>query len=218
MASEFGGQAEVEDLEVALLGRLDVRRLQVSVDHESRMSEVKSLGKRPNVELDLRQREASTTLDHLVQRRTSDVLEDCKRGLTVVTEVMDCRDGRVRQVRTELGLLEESVLELLFGSRASRSPAAIAGEDRLDGHGAVEPVVATQEDQAHGATSELSLQHVAALQDHAGVERGRELVKVLRCQQGLNLAALPRHGVRERRIGVIPGFVRTIRTRGVVSA
>ncbi len=220
LATEFGRQAEVEDLEVALVGRLDVRWLQVSVYHEPRVGELERLGQRPDDQPDLLQREATSLLDHVVQRRAGYVLENGERGLAVVTEVMDRRDGRVCQVGPDLGLLEEPVLELLLGGLASSSPAALAGEDRLDGHGAVEPVVATQEDQAHGAAAELSLQHVTTLQDHPRGEGADQLFEILRAQQWLDPTPLPGHGIRQRYIGVgvgSHGFVRprrTVRARG----
>ena len=93
------------------------------------MGEVECLGQRPDDQPDLLQREATTLLDHVIQRRAGYVLEDGERGLAVVTEVMDRRDGRVRQVGPDLGLLEEPVLET-----ASRWPGLeLAGRSRLGG-------------------------------------------------------------------------------------
>ncbi len=96
-------------------------------------------------------------LDDLGEASTLDVLHDDEVGVVVLTPVVDRDDARVVQVGSCLGLSAEALDERGLGGELRK--------EHLDGHGAVEQLVARQEDVGHAPAGEPAVQFVASVED-----------------------------------------------------
>ena len=157
------GDAEVGDLEVAVLGHEHVLRLDVAVD------DVAAVGGAEGGEdllggVDrLQRRERRAAPDDLLQVRARQVLHDDVVAAVRLAAVVDGDDVRVVQPGRRRGLAPEALHEL--GVRG------VGLGQHLDRHLAVEQAVVAEVDPRHAARAELAAQLVAAADELPGLER-----------------------------------------------
>ena len=145
LAAHQLGQAEVEDLDAAVLGDEDVVRLEIAVDDALVVGRGEALGDLRGVvdRLAHRQRRAS---DALAQRLALEQLGDHERRAVVSAEIVDREDVRVVELAGGARLLLEAT-----------QPVGVLGEGRgqdLEGDLATDARVARAIHLAHAADAE----------------------------------------------------------------
>ena len=150
------GEAEVGDLDLAVLGDQHVLGLDVAV-HEAGPVGGAERGQHRHHDL---QRgagaEPAERVQRVAQRPARDVLHDEEDVLAVGALVVDGDDVRVGQRRRGLGLADEAGDEVLVGGEP--------GVHHLDRHDAVEPHVAREVDGRHAAAGDAGLDAVAPVE------------------------------------------------------
>ena len=179
-------QAEVEDLQTAVVSEEEVLRLQVAVDDAARVGGGESVGQLDRQALHLRGRKARP-VDHGAERVSLEQLGDQEGHAVLLSQIVHGEDIRVLERTSGPRLL----LEALHPS------GVVRGGHHLHRHAPAELFVASDQHPSHAALAQLALDAVAA-----GEHRSRR--QLLRDRRGLGSGdrGLPR---RRRRRGAIGG-------------
>ena len=137
-------QAEVEDLQTAVVSEEQVLRLQVPVDDAARVGGGETVGQLDRQPLYLRRRKARP-VDHGAERVSFEQLGDQEGRAVLLSEIVHGEHVRVLERTGGPGLL----LEALLPSRVVR------GSHHLHRHAPAELFVAGNEHPSHAALAQL---------------------------------------------------------------
>ena len=162
------GDAEVDDLDLAVAADQDVAGLDVAMDEAARVRRGERAGDRRGDPGGLPRRERTAPAQDRGEVLAVDELHDDVRAGRVLPVVVRRDDVRVGQRRGRLGLLAEAGREVRV--------AQVLGSQELHGHVAAELRVHGAEDGRHAALSEQLDQSVATAEDRADLRQTSLLV------------------------------------------